>query len=976
MHRVYLLYALSGFVSLGYQVAWFRIYVDRFGSTNLTFALVVCCFIGGLGAGSLISRRLSRGLAAALSIRDGLRLYGALELAVTATVLLTLATGAVPAGLFGDFPYHLADGVYTRDLGYRLGQIVLAVLCVFTPCLFMGATYPLLCDIYRGVAGRDRFPSAVYAFNTLGACSGVLACLFVLLPWLGHERMFLLLAGLNLFIAVYFLVRGGGGATGSLLPVRTGGQATRGALSVMLLLAVLGGLVSGALEGDMFKRIDFISSGNSAVMALIAFWAILGIFLASWTVSALPGLHLRGIKVAWVVALVAYAGTWALREPLGGLFKLLGEEPVAGLAPEVAQVGFFGGFLDSVGQSLLYVGIWVFPAYFCVSLLLPYVCNRMHADRRHLGLAYGLNTVAFCAGLIAFTLVAPMVSVFYSLKLLPVVFAVAVILLLIVTESRPVPLWKPIAAVAAVAAACLLVPRGFDRGYMVPGGIAATGEVRALKSNGAHTTYVVAAPDGDYLFFDRHPMSATGIPQTNYMRLMAHFPLLAQPAPRRALLICYGVGNTASAIAAHGTIEALDVVELNEKVVETAPEFADVTRSVHEDPRVRFIIDDGRSFLKLAGEPYDLITSEPPPPMQAGIYRLYTREYYEQALARLSPRGMMTQWIPAYQMPAAAVELAIRTFIDVFPNALIFTGGYREFILVGGRAPIDLELLEDRFYEQPAVTADLWRMGVRKPLSLVARVLMGDGALRERFGAGRVVRDTHNDLEFLFHDPGEPEVIVLEPRKILRDIDADRLDCGRELEAVLGHLGRLRYHVAHYPINTLLTARPQDARLADVDWLEATRLLQEATRHEAAGRLRAAHGSLQDALDMAPEQPRVLLLMAGVELRLNMDLAAIDTLHRFMRLEPGEEIGPRLLGAALRRRGKRDEGLAQLRRAVELDPHSPDAREALGDALVRDGELDEGIAELEAAVAMLPDREQTKHRLSIARRRRAEQPSS
>ena len=32
MYRVFLIYALSGFVSLGYQVAWFRIYVDRFGS--------------------------------------------------------------------------------------------------------------------------------------------------------------------------------------------------------------------------------------------------------------------------------------------------------------------------------------------------------------------------------------------------------------------------------------------------------------------------------------------------------------------------------------------------------------------------------------------------------------------------------------------------------------------------------------------------------------------------------------------------------------------------------------------------------------------------------------------------------------------------------------------------------------------------------------------------------------------------------
>jgi len=34
---VYGLYCLSGLVSLIYQVAWFRIFVDRFGSTTLTF---------------------------------------------------------------------------------------------------------------------------------------------------------------------------------------------------------------------------------------------------------------------------------------------------------------------------------------------------------------------------------------------------------------------------------------------------------------------------------------------------------------------------------------------------------------------------------------------------------------------------------------------------------------------------------------------------------------------------------------------------------------------------------------------------------------------------------------------------------------------------------------------------------------------------------------------------------------------------
>jgi predicted membrane-bound spermidine synthase len=59
MRTLYLLYCVSGFVSLVYQVAWFRIFVERFGSTNLTFGFVLCNFIAGLGVGSLASRRIT-----------------------------------------------------------------------------------------------------------------------------------------------------------------------------------------------------------------------------------------------------------------------------------------------------------------------------------------------------------------------------------------------------------------------------------------------------------------------------------------------------------------------------------------------------------------------------------------------------------------------------------------------------------------------------------------------------------------------------------------------------------------------------------------------------------------------------------------------------------------------------------------------------------------------------------------------------
>jgi len=970
MYRVYLLYALSGFLSLGYQVAWFRICIDWFGSTNLTFALVVANFIGGLGLGALVSKSVSNGLATALGVRDRLRLYGLVELLVTAAVSLTLLAQLVPAGAWGSFPYHLAGGVYKPDFGYQMAQLAIAVGCVFIPCFFMGVTFPLLCDVYRGVAGNERFPSALYGWNTLGACIGVLACLFVLLPWAGHERMFWLLAGGNLLLGLYFLLTGGAPRAASDIEQPHAAQPRpldSSAVALLVTCAVLSGLLAGALEGDLFKRIDFMSAGTSSVMALIAFWAILAIFLASWTVHAAPAMTLRWIKAAYVTAFIVYLSTWIGE---GGIRKgvwVLEGRPATGIA------GFDVAFISSPVVAVVFVGVFVFPAFFCISLLLPYVCNRLHASRRHLGLAYGLNTLAFCAGIIGLTHVAPRVDIFYSLKLMMVLLGIGAALLAVLSESRRFRPWIPVAGTIAVAAACLLTPRGFDPGYMMPGGMATGAPVRALKSNGAHTTFVVEGLSGDFLFFERHPMSSTDAFQARYMRLMAHFPLLAHPDPKRALLIGYGVGNTASAIATHDSIEAIDVVDLNEIVIETAPEFAEATNAVHADPRVRYIIDDGRNFLGLTDLRYDLITSEPPPPMQAGVYRLYTSDYYADVLAHLTPRGMMTQWVPSYQMPPEAVELAVRTFIEVFPHAILFTGGHREFIIVGSPSPIDLRCLEKRFHEWPAVAADLRGLGVKSPLSLLARIVQGDGELRRRFGGGRVIRDVHNDLEFLFQQSGALPVITFDPVQVLTDIEPDRLDCGQRLRSVLTHLGRLRYHVGNYPMPTLLTTRTVASgpvQLAEVDWEAAQQLSNSSVELRATGRSNEAYRMLLRSLEIADEQPDVLIRLALLEMTAGNYVAAGRTMSRFLRIEPYEEVGHRMLGQALFRQGLREEALTSLRRAVEADTYSPDAHYVLGNILARSGDPDQGVRHLLQALALQPDRKDIERSLQVAREMR------
>jgi hypothetical protein len=192
-------YALSGFASLGYQVVWLRVFADRFGSTSLTFLLVIVGFIAGLGLGALAARPVERLVSRVAGTTDRLRVYGLLELLVSAAVLVTPLLAVLPPAFFGAFPYVPGDGVFEPTALSRLAQGVVAVACLLPATFLMGATYPLLCDASRE---DGRYPALLYACNTLGAGAGVLACEFWLLPALGHWGVLGLLLGANLLIGL------------------------------------------------------------------------------------------------------------------------------------------------------------------------------------------------------------------------------------------------------------------------------------------------------------------------------------------------------------------------------------------------------------------------------------------------------------------------------------------------------------------------------------------------------------------------------------------------------------------------------------------------------------------------------------------------------------------------------------------------------------------------------------------------------
>src|ERR1051325_10159944 len=72
------------------------------------------------------------------------------------------------------------------------------------------------------------------------------------------------------------------------------------------------------------------------------------------------------------------------------------------------------------------------------------------------------------------------------------------------------------------------------------------------------------------------------------------------------------------------------------------------------------------------------VLSEPSNPWIAGVSSLFTREFYQAVRSRLSPGGILAQWLQAYALSPGDYALVVRTVLSVFPHGALLrtTAGY------------------------------------------------------------------------------------------------------------------------------------------------------------------------------------------------------------------------------------------------------------------------------------------------------------
>ncbi|MBE9529450.1 MAG: fused MFS/spermidine synthase, partial [Proteobacteria bacterium] len=154
-------------------------------------------------------------------------------------------------------------------------------------------------------------------------------------------------------------------------------------------------------------------------------------------------------------------------------------------------------------------------------------------------------------------------------------------------------------------------------------------------------------------------------------RFQGVLPMVLHPNPTEVLVICFGSGTTFGTLSQFPGV-MVDNVEISKSVIGGAHNFKRENMDVLNNPQSRINIDDGRSFLATTKQKFDVITEEPMHPSLAGVINLYTTEYYELAKSHLKPGGIISQWIPLYNLSVEDVQMLTATFQSVFPHTTIW----------------------------------------------------------------------------------------------------------------------------------------------------------------------------------------------------------------------------------------------------------------------------------------------------------------
>jgi spermidine synthase len=698
---------VGGVAALSWEVVWQLQATLAFGVSAAGTALTLAASMGGMTIGALAMGARLRDR----SVARPLRLYGLLELLIGVSGLFMLPgfriLEVIDTGVYAAAP-ALAPFIHAVGMALLLGPATLA----------MGATVP----VFQLVARRHHTSvAALYGMNTAGAAFGVLLLSFWLLPTYGVRQSCALIASLNgaVFVLTALLERRGGAADEAVEAAWALPPAQKTLRFAPQLIVLCTGFATFGLEVAWFRALRSAFWSTSSTFAILLAAVLLPLAIGARVV---PFLRRRGITPAPM--LLAAGAAILVGAPLVERMDLL---PIESMSP-LQVLGFW--MLATLGA--------IGPAILFLATALPWFLET-HPNPAATGRLYGLNTLGSVAG-----------SLITAWGLLPWIGAARStwVLGLLVLGAAAL-LYKPRAriGVAVVGAATLAVAIAFsssagrDRMHGRPNYEGY--RLLAHDEGPDFTSSVIEWFNGDrFLFIDGFTATSDHPVGGHYMYWMGALPARLQPAPERGLVICFGTGQTANGLR-HHVSGNVDVVEVSHAVLALSSYF-DVNEAVLDDSRVVPIIMDGRAWLRRTEQRYDVITLEPMPPNFSGVNSLYSKEFYEIAARRLTPGGVVTQWVPFHLLDAWDAASITATFLAVFPDTLLWFDPVSGTGILAGRLGGGAEPIGEIHPSTAPVPANQ----ILTDDQIRRSIILDQAPLRDYASRGTIITDDNQYLQF------------------------------------------------------------------------------------------------------------------------------------------------------------------------------------------------------------------------------------
>jgi spermidine synthase len=632
---LFMLFFVSGFSGLIYQVVWVRLGFASFGIIAPVLSVILSVFMLGLALGAWAGG-LSINFLVRKSGRSGLWFYSGTEIAIG------VGAFAVPA-LFRLVQQLLLSADEADSARYLCLSALALSLSILPWCILMGATFPFMMAFVReeNPGNSDSF-SFLYVANVLGAMSGSFLSAIVLVELLGLRATLCVAAAGNFSV----------GIIAALLALRCGANHT---------LAVQPSEISMPI--DRTARHEFSKWFTLSLLFLTGF-AALGMEVV-WTRAFTTVLKTQVYSFALI--LFAYLGATFVgsslyrrdlsRSSVRSVAVLLSVLSMAALLPSVLSDLrlFMSASYTMASWSRAVVLLSICP--FCAALgyLTPKLIDSYGSgDPAEAGRAYAVNVSGCILGpLFASYIVLPWLGERLGLVALGVPF----VLLFVRTAKsvRPCYRW----ATGTISTALIV----WSSLYSVDFARFVSSKFEGTEIRRDYAASVVSSGRGlnKRLFVNGLSMTSL-VPATKFM---AHLPLaLHNGRPESVLIICFGMGTTyRSALSWNVQTTA---VELVPSVKQAFGFYHADAPQVLSNPKGHIIVDDGRRYLNRTHEQFDVIVIDPPPPVEAaGSSLLYSEEFYALTKAHLKQNGILSTWVPA-DASADSCAAILRSVVSSF----------------------------------------------------------------------------------------------------------------------------------------------------------------------------------------------------------------------------------------------------------------------------------------------------------------------